>query len=232
MKNIVAFTGAGISKESGINTFRDSKDGLWQNHDVEEIATVNGWRKNPMLMTEFYNERRRQLKDVFSNDAHKALAELESKYNVNIISQNVDDLHERGGSTKIIHLHGELKKVRCQGDEDGEHAIFWNKDVTENDVCSCHNAIYRPHVVWFGESVNDYFAEKIIKNADIFFIVGTSFNISYTIHLVQQCKKDCEIYYIDPEPVDWIFGKHVNVTYIKEPATVGVRSVVDKLMKI
>ena len=233
-QNIVIFTGAGISKESGIDTFRDSKDGLWMNYDVNKVASPEGWAENKMLVTEFYNKRRAQLKDVVPNDAHNALAELESKYNVTIVSQNVDNLHERGGSTDIIHLHGNLNQVRCQYDNGNDYSDVQeiDRDVVETDVCKCHGELLRPHIVWFGESVDFNDAFMAFKTADIVIVCGTSFNISYTIHLVRQCDVTTEIFYVDPTPVDWIYHEDVfkNVTYFAESATTGIRKVVDTLM--
>ena len=231
MKKIVVFTGAGISKESGIDTFRDSKDGLWMNYNVDEVASKDGWNKNEELVTQFYNARRKQLKDVFPNDAHKALAKLEEQYDVTIVTQNVDNLHERGGSTNIIHLHGELNKVRCQANDD--MIIQWDTDVTKNDKCSCHGLSLRPHIVWFGEGVDVLPAENAFKSADIVIVCGTSFNITYTFGLVRNCNKETEIHYVDPNPVDWVYHKEVfkNVTYYKESATSGMKKVLIKLMK-
>lgn len=230
-KKIVVFTGAGVSKESGIDTFRDSKDGMWMKYDIDVVASKKGWEMNESVVTEFYNARRKQLKDVFPNDAHKALAKLEEQYDVTIITQNVDNLHERGGSTNIIHLHGELNKVRCQANED--MIIPWENDVTENDKCKCHNLTLRPHIVWFGEMVDTLPAEQAFKAADIVIVCGTSFNIGYTISLVRSCSKTTEIHYIDPNPVDWIYHLDVfkNVIYYKEEATTGMQKVLDKLME-
>ena len=146
---IVILTGAGISAESGINTFRDA-DGLWEGHDVMDVASPEGWRRNQELVLDFYNQRRRQLKTVVPNAAHLALKELEEQYDVVIVTQNVDDLHERGGSTNIIHLHGELRKVRSTGDED---LIYdWDEDCVLGDRCKKGYQL-RPHIVWFGEAV-------------------------------------------------------------------------------
>ena len=149
MKKIAILTGAGVSAESGIKTFRDH-DGLWENFDVMEVASIQGWQKNKELMIRFYNDRRRQLTEVQPNEAHKALAELEEKYKVVIITQNVDDLHEKGGSTNIIHLHGELNKVRSVVHEDLVYE--WKKDLNLGDTCERGTQL-RPHVVWFGEMV-------------------------------------------------------------------------------
>src|SRR5690606_32051523 len=149
MQKMVVLTGAGVSAESGINTFRDA-DGLWEGHDIMEVATPQGWQRNRQKVLEFYNQRRRQLKEVQPNEAHHALKELEQKYEVHIITQNVDDLHERAGSSHVIHLHGELKKVRSSFD--ARVILDWEDDLKEGDLCQ-HQSQLRPHIVWFGEEV-------------------------------------------------------------------------------
>ncbi len=171
MQKIVVLTGAGISAESGISTFRDS-DGLWENHRIEDVATPEGWRRNPELVQEFYNQRRRRLLEVEPNAGHRALVELEKKYEVHVITQNVDDLHERAGSSHVLHLHGELRKVRSERYE--ELVYDWDKDVKMGDVCK-RGAQLRPHIVWFGEAVPLLEqAAEVAGPADIFMIVGTS----------------------------------------------------------
>ena len=174
MGKIVVLTGAGISAESGINTFRDA-DGLWEGHDVMEVATPQGWKTNPELVLEFYNARRRQLKMVKPNAAHLALKKLEDAFEVTIITQNVDDLHERAGSRRILHLHGELMKARSTFDPD--LILDWKEDIKWGDMCE-HNAQLRPHVVWFGEAVP--MMEKAIEEvseAEKLIIVGTSMQV-------------------------------------------------------
>ena len=174
-KKIVILTGAGISAESGIKTFRDA-DGLWEGHDVMEVASPAGWRKNRELVLNFYNERRRQLLSVEPNAAHIALVELEKKYEVHIVTQNVDNLHERAGSRRVVHLHGELTKARSTLDES---LIYdWFKDINLGDKCK-KGAQLRPHIVWFGEAVpllED--AASITSIADILVIVGTSMQVN------------------------------------------------------
>jgi len=173
MKHIVVLSGAGISAESGLKTFRDS-DGLWEGHDVMEVATPEGFAKNPALVLEFYNARRKQLGEVEPNTAHFDLAALEQDYKVTIITQNVDDLHERAGSTQVIHLHGELLKAKSVNNE---NIIPWNKDIKLGDLCENGHQI-RPHIVWFGEAVPmiDVAIEQC-KTADILIIIGTSMQV-------------------------------------------------------
>lgn len=171
MKKIVVLTGAGISAESGIKTFRDA-DGLWEGHDIYDVATPEAWRRNPELVLDFYNQRRKQLLSVNPNSAHKLLAQLQEKYQVTIITQNVDDLHERAGSENVIHLHGELRKVRSTIDDS---LIYnWSRDLILGDNCKLKSQL-RPHIVWFGEAVpNLSLAEEITQKADLLIIIGTS----------------------------------------------------------
>ena len=171
MKKIVVLTGAGISAESGIKTFRDA-DGLWEGHDIYDVATPEAWRRNPELVLDFYNQRRKQLLSVNPNSAHKLLAQLQEKYQVVIITQNVDDLHERAGSENVIHLHGELRKVRSTIDDS---LIYnWSRDLILGDNCKLKSQL-RPHIVWFGEAVpNLSLAEEITQKADLLIIIGTS----------------------------------------------------------
>jgi len=198
MKNVVVLTGAGISAESGISTFRDA-GGLWEGYDFKEVASPEGWRKNPALVLDFYNKRRAQLLEVKPNYAHEALVDLEKKYHVQIITQNIDDLHERAGSSKVLHLHGELLKVRSSFDE--TLILDWKTDLVLGDFCE-HNHQLRPHIVWFGEEVPmlDY-AIKITQNADIFIIIGTSLQVYPAASLLHFSKPEIPIYYIDPKPV-------------------------------
>lgn len=229
MQKIVVLTGAGISAESGIKTFRDS-DGLWDGHDINDVASPAGWNKNPALVLDFYNQRRRQLKDVQPNDAHYALKILEQKFEVVIITQNVDDLHERAGSKHIIHLHGQLNKVRCSHD-DHKLIYSWTDDLVLGDVCDEGHQL-RPHIVWFGESV-PLIPNAIdhIINADILIIIGTSMQVYPAAGLVAYADSNCDIYYIDPNPkqsleLDRIDNLHV----ISETATKGVPVLVEDLL--
>ncbi|MDB4199325.1 NAD-dependent deacylase [Polaribacter sp.] len=217
MKKLVILTGAGISAESGIKTFRDS-DGLWEGHDVMEVASAEGYLKNPALVLEFYNQRRKQLLEVIPNKAHLNLAKLEHDFNVEIITQNVDDLHERAGSTQITHLHGELLKVRSTGDE--EDILEWKKKLVLGNLCK-KNYQLRPHIVWFGEMVP--LLEKAIKitqTADILVIIGTSMQVYPAASLVDYAKPNTPIYFIDPKPKVSV-NDYNNFTIIKDFASNG-----------
>ena len=194
---IVVLTGAGISAESGIKTFRDS-NGLWEGHDVMEVASPQGWEANPELVSEFYNLRRAQLLDVEPNAAHKAFADLEKDFHVDIVTQNVDDLHERAGSSSVVHLHGELLKVRSSADED--YVLDWKKDLSADDVCPKGSRL-RPHIVWFGEQVPLLeTAAHLVAKADALFIVGTSMQVYPAAGLVNYARPQVPIYFIDPKP--------------------------------
>ena len=216
-KKIVALTGAGISAESGITTFRDS-GGLWEQYDVMEVASIDGWRKNPQLVQRFYNDRRKQLEEVEPNAAHHILAELEKQYDVTIVTQNVDNLHERGGSTKIVHLHGELTKARSSTDPDmvvdiGYRPIEWGEKAPDGSQL-------RPHIVWFGEAVPMIAtAADIVAQADILLIIGTSLNVYPAAGLVGYANRKAPIYLIDPNEVSWS-GREI--TMIREKATSGM----------
>ena len=194
-KKIVVLSGAGISAESGIKTFRDS-NGLWENHRVEDVASPEGFAKNPQLVLDFYNARRRQLKEVEPNEAHKILAELEKDVDIEIITQNVDDLHERAGSTKVLHLHGELRKARPVNSL--TIIIPWEKDLNLGAVDENGNQL-RPHIVWFGEMVPEMEnAIEIASNADIFLVIGTSMQVYPAAGLIHEIPENCEIFVIDP----------------------------------
>jgi NAD-dependent deacetylase len=226
-KKIVVLTGAGISAESGIKTFRDA-DGLWEGHDVMEVASPEGWRKNRELVLTFYNERRRQLFSVQPNAAHEALVKLEEKYDVYIITQNVDDLHERAGSKTIVHLHGELRKVRSTIDP--RLVYDWDKEVKLGDKCEKGSQL-RPHIVWFGEAVPMLdTAANLTSIADILMIIGTSMQVYPAAGLVHYVDSHVPIYFIDPKPSikETAFP---NLTIYAENATTGVRKLVDKLLQ-
>ena len=225
MKTIVVLTGAGVSAESGVSTFRDS-DGLWENHRVEDVASIEGWYRNPSVVLDFYNERRAQLATVKPNAAHFAIAALEDEYKVTVVTQNVDNLHERAGSTKIIHLHGELTKVRpenCCNDSDGysEETVFdIGSDAIHLGDMAPNGAQLRPHIVWFGEAVPKI--EKAIdavEAADILLIVGTSLQVYPAAGLYRYAKVDTPIYIIDPKDVSVRDGR---ITHIKDVATKGM----------
>jgi len=224
MKHIVVLTGAGISEESGIKTFRDA-GGLWEGHDIMEIASPVGWENNPKKVLEFYNLRRQQLLKVNPNPAHYELAKLEEKFRVSIITQNIDDLHERAGSKKVIHLHGELLKVRSTFDDD--LTMDWKKDLNLGDFCE-HNFQLRPHVVWFGEDVPMFpIAAEITEQADILIIIGTSMQVYPAAALIDFVKIGTPIYFIDPNPAINAIPK---LTIIKEKASLGVPKLVKLLM--
>lgn len=197
-KKLVVLSGAGISAESGIKTFRDS-DGLWEGHDVMEVATPEGWRKNPELVLNFYNQRRKQLLTVEPNLAHKILAELETDFDVYIITQNVDDLHERAGNSNVLHLHGELLKTRSTNNYN--HVLDWKEDLLSTDVDE-NGFQLRPHIVWFGEDVPALEeAVKIILEADFFVVIGTSLQVYPAAGLIDYVDANVPIFYIDPNPI-------------------------------
>jgi NAD-dependent deacetylase len=214
--HVVVLTGAGVSAESGVKTFRDN-DGLWEGNDVMEVATKEGFNKNPELVMEFYNQRRKQLQKVIPNAAHFALAALENKYNVSIITQNVDDLHERAGSNSILHLHGELLKVRSIHDEN--NIMPWKGDLNVGDLCEKGYQL-RPHIVWFGEDVPMIpKAISVCEKADVLVIVGTSMQVYPAASLLNYIPVNTSVFYIDPNPATI---NYPNLTVITEPATIGV----------
>lgn len=222
--NIVVFTGAGISAESNISTFRDSVNGLWYNHNVDEVATLEGWRKNRKLVLDFHNMLREKIVDKIPNDAHLAIHEWEWEHKVTVITQNVDDLHEQAGSSNVLHLHGELNKCRSSLDD----TIYELEGTTLNIGQKCpKGSQLRPHTVLFGEMPYNI-EESIValQEADVLLIIGTSLQISYTLPMLQQSiNHDCKVYYIDPNP-DETVGNWVNsVTFIREKATTGIKKV-------
>ncbi|WP_299260637.1 Sir2 family NAD-dependent protein deacetylase [uncultured Aquimarina sp.] len=223
MKKVVVLTGAGISAESGINTFRDA-DGLWEGHDIMEVASPIGWNNDPALVLDFYNKRRSQLHAVVPNQAHQALVALEQTHQVTIVTQNVDDLHERAGSSNVVHLHGELLKVRSQFDKD--LVLDWKTDLNLGDFCE-YNSQLRPHIVWFGEEVPMLDkAIQITEQADILMIIGTSMQVYPAASLVQFVSNNTPIYFIDPKPA---ISPKDNLTIISEKASIGVPQVVKEL---
>jgi NAD-dependent deacetylase len=226
MKKIVVLTGAGMSAESGINTFRDA-DGLWEGHDIMEVASPIGWQKNREKVLDFYNKRRAQLLSVFPNEAHKALVSLEKKYQVNIITQNVDDLHERAGSSQVLHLHGELLKVRSTKNH---NLIYdWKKSLHLGDFCE-ENSQLRPHIVWFGENVPEFDnALEITSEADILIVIGTSMQVYPAAQLINYVKAEIPIYFIDPKPFIQQ-NQYKHLTVLAEKASVGVVKVVNQLL--
>lgn len=215
IKKIVVLTGAGISAESGISTFRDS-DGLWENHDVMEVATPEGFRQNPELVLQFYNMRRRQLDSVEPNAAHLFLKELESCYNVTVVTQNVDNLHERAGSSHIIHLHGELMKMRSTKND--EVTFPYTKDIQVGDTAPDGGQL-RPHIVWFGEMVPELErAAEEVRKADLLLIIGTSLQVYPAAGLVQYAKFGVPVIVVDPADIDFL---PKTIHHIKLPATQG-----------
>lgn len=220
---LVVLTGAGISQESGIKTFRDA-DGLWEGHDIMEVASPEGWHKNKSLVLDFYNKRRAQLNTVHPNAAHRALVALEEYYEVLIITQNVDDLHERAGSSTVLHLHGELKKVRSTGNP--SLVYDWKEDLNLGDSCTEGHQL-RPHIVWFGEAVPMIEkAAQLCMLASVFVIVGTSMQVYPAAGLVNYVDPTVPKYYIDPAPATIpIEGLQV----IAEKASVGVQQLLDNL---
>lgn len=225
---LVVLSGAGISRESGIKTFRDS-DGLWEDHDVMDVATPQAWARDPELVLRFYNARRRQLDEVAPNAAHVALADMESHFDVRIVTQNVDDLHERAGSTQVLHLHGELRKVRPEDDPgiDGARIVTVGKDVPGTEVhlgdTDDRGVQLRPHVVWFGEAVPMLEpAAQTVAQADALLVVGTSMQVYPAAGLVHFAPAGCPVTMVNPDP-DAIVGFESVVTEsIQAPASEGV----------
>lgn len=222
MKHIVFFTGAGMSAESGIKTFRDA-NGLWEGHDIYEVASPEGFHSNPTLVLDFYNKRRAQLLTVSPNSAHKTIAQLEDRYNVSIVTQNVDDLHERAGSNNVLHLHGELLKAQSTGNPN--YITHWKTDINLGDHCPEGHQM-RPFIVWFGEDV-PLFDEAIdlVAQADIFVIIGTSLQVYPAAHLMHHCKPGTALYYIDPNPTT-IPKEFI---HIKANATMGMERLLQAL---
>jgi len=226
-QKIVVLTGAGMSAESGLKTFRDA-NGLWEGHDVMEVASPQGFAKNPELVLEFYNQRRRQLLEVAPNAGHRALVQLEEKFEVNIITQNVDNLHEQAGSASVLHLHGELFKVRSTANEN--HVLDWKKDLVLGDLDENEHQL-RPHIVWFGEMVPMLEpAIEIMAQADILVIIGTSMQVYPAASLANYVNHNVPIYFIDPKPTINASDFN-NLTIISENASTGVPKLVAKLTK-
>tara|TARA_B100001057_G_scaffold186400_2_gene187179 strand:- start:4081 stop:4758 length:678 start_codon:yes stop_codon:yes gene_type:complete len=223
LKNFVVFTGAGISAESGLGTFRDS-GGLWDNYKIEDVATTEAFQKNPGLVLEFYNIRRRQLLNATPNDAHYALNKLQENFNLQIITQNIDDLHERSGSNNVLHLHGKLRQSKSTLDNklyeiDGSELVL-------GDLCP-NGGQLRPNVVWFGEAVSKMDkAIEIVKTAEIFIIVGTSLNVYPAASLIHYTLNSCQKYIVDPNAAE-----ENGILAIRQKASVGVPKLVDQILK-
>lgn len=228
MKKLVVLSGAGISAESGIKTFRDA-DGLWEGHDVMQVASPGGWSSDAALVLDFYNQRRKQLLEVEPNDAHRFLVELESLYEVKIITQNVDDLHERAGSKFVLHLHGELLKVRSEANHD--LVLEWHKDLNVGDLAS-DGAQLRPHIVWFGEEVPLLgVAATMVSQADIVIIIGTSLQVYPAAGLVGYSHSESTIIYVDPKPASSFELERRSDTYIIEETAVQSIPSLKKLLQ-
>ena len=231
-KKIVVLTGAGVSAESGISTFRDS-NGLWENYKVEDVASIEGWYRNPALVLQFYNDRRAQLAEVRPNAAHLSIAALEKDWDVTVVTQNVDNLHERAGSTRIIHLHGELTKVRpenCCTEMDGfseEKVIDIGYEPIEMGDCAPDGVQLRPHIVWFGEAVPKINkAIDAVEAADVVVIVGTSLQVYPAASLYRFAKNDTPIYIIDPNEVA---VRDSRLIHIRDVATKGMEMLISLL---
>ena len=227
MKKIVVLTGAGMSAESGLKTFREA-DGLWEGHDVMEVASPIGWRNDPDLVLDFYNQRRAQLRNASPNSGHYKLAELEEHFECTIITQNVDDLHERAGSSDVVHLHGELFKVRSSYDENLVYE--WKTDLTKDDKCPLGSQL-RPHIVWFGEAVPMLEeAIKITRQAAILIIIGTSMQVYPAANLIHYAPEGVPIFFIDPKPnIDQ--SQFSNLTIIEAGAVDGMQKLKDLLVE-
>ena len=218
MKKLVVLSGAGVSAESGIKTFRDS-DGLWENYNVADVADIEGWYRNKGLVLQFYNERRRQLEKAQPNRAHQIIAELEKYFDVTVVTQNVDNLHERAGSTKVIHLHGELTKVRPEDQEDRGVKDIGYRDINLGDTDN-RGVQLRPHIVWFGEAVPMMTpAAREVSLCDILLIIGTSLNVYPAAGLFRYVQPGTPIFLIDPKPIRLDYNQF---RQIQEPATVGM----------
>ncbi len=225
MKKLVVLSGAGVSAESGISTFRDS-GGLWEQYRIEEVATPEAWEANFEMVLEFYNMRRKNVLEVKPNQAHIDIAELENTFDVHVITQNIDDLHERAGSSKVLHLHGEILLAKSSNPatlhQEEEYYPINEGVIKKGETCEKGFQL-RPHVVWFGEPVpNLPIAEEIVSTADILLVIGTSLNVYPAANLLYYTKPQCEIYLIDPNQVN--VSHDLNVKVIQEKATSGMKT--------
>lgn len=222
---IVFLSGAGVSAESGIRTFRAS-DGLWEEHRIEEVATPEGWERDPELVLRFYNARRAQLGTVEPNAAHRSIAALEQHFEVDVVTQNVDDLHERAGSSRVLHLHGELRKVRST--RDPSIVLPWTGDLQVGDRCPLGSQL-RPHIVWFGEDVPLLpKAAAIVRAADVLIVVGTSLQVYPAAGLVHAMGAQAALYAVDPSPLDLPAR---TIAHIKEKASIGIPMLASHLIE-
>lgn len=230
MTKLVVFSGAGMSAESGISTFRDS-NGLWENYDIQQVATPEAWRKNPALVQRFYNERRKNILESEPNSAHQYIFKLQDYFDVEVITQNIDDLHERAGSSNVLHLHGNIRLAKSSGPNAQFTTQFyevkgWKLDL-ERDFCPDGYPL-RPHVVWFGEAVPAYEeAIRLVQSADIFIVIGSTLSVYPVAGLVHEISDQCKAYYIDPKT------DHVRVPQqyelLKIPATQGMHKIFENL---
>ena len=227
-KKLVILSGAGVSAESGVQTFRDT-DGLWEGFDVNDVATPEGFARNPALVLDFYNQRRQQLKTVFPNLGHEIIADLENDFDVQIITQNVDNLHEKAGSTKVLHLHGELLKVRST--QNMRDVLDWENDLVLGDFDKNGHQL-RPHIVWFGEDVPALEqAVAMVQVADFVIIIGTSLQVYPAAGLMHFAPTDIPIFYIDPKPAA-IYDRPNNLKIIEQLGSKGMQIVQKELLKM
>lgn len=232
--NVLVFSGAGVSKESGVATFRDNGGGLWNNFKVEEVATIHAWMTDPQKVMDFYNMRRRELLTVDPNEAHKIIAELEKDFNVTVSTQNVDNLHERAGSTNVIHLHGELTKLKSEINDN--YIRPYDHDLTMGEYCP-DGGHMRPDIVWFGENLDfsrTYDTRLAAEKADVCIIVGTSMQVSPANQIPFQTKENCLIYYVDPSDINFNIPKQRRPFFyhIQKSATEGMAEVKNDLETI
>lgn len=232
MKKLVVFSGAGMSAESGINTFRDS-DGLWEQYRIEDVATPQAWARDPQLVQRFYNARRKNILEAEPNTAHLQIAQLQQDYDVHVITQNIDDLHERAGSSKVIHLHGNIRLAKTSGPDAQSTTEFYPVEETELDLnkhfCTAGYPL-RPHVVWFGEAVPAYAeAQSCVQDADIFVVIGTSLQVYPVAGLIHDIPASCQAYYIDPRADQQQLP--VQFHKITQTATDGVQQLIQLLEK-
>lgn len=227
--HIVVFSGAGISAESGIKTFRDN-DGLWENHSIHEVATPEAWQKNPELVLEFYNVRREQVLNSKPNAAHLAITELQNHFEVNVITQNIDNLHEQANNKNILHLHGEITKARSTANPNLIYNLGGPK-ISLGDTCELGSQL-RPHIVWFGEAVPMIVpATEIIEKANIVIVVGSSLVVYPAAGLLEYAPIDSKIYVIDPSGEVSVPTQHKNITFINEKASLGLPKLAQKLIE-
>lgn len=232
MKKLVVFSGAGMSAESGINTFRDS-DGLWEQYRIEDVATPQAWARDPQLVQRFYNARRKNILEAEPNTAHLQIAQLQQDYDVYVITQNIDDLHERAGSSKVIHLHGNIRLAKTSGPDAQSTTEFYPVEETELDLnkhfCTAGYPL-RPHVVWFGEAVPAYAeAQNCVQDADIFVVIGTSLQVYPVAGLIHDIPASCQAYYIDPKADQQQLP--VQFHKITQTATHGMQQLIQLLEK-